>query len=438
MRILLLALLACRGAEAPRELPADSPPEVLAEGAAVLDRSWVAELARDPSRFSELVGPERAGWILLHRNALEQARSAGGAPGERARQELADLHAALARLSGRAWINVLNAWSERSGLPGGSAITWFGGLAALELGLDDQAVEWLTEAQDADSAPVREAATALLKTLSLDRPLPPDLSNPLITRFNLHVEARRTGDVADLLELADEPLWSEKGNGDTRRTFYDPQLHWTLARAWSQASPAPLDDLQALLFSGCIDAADLQAERQRLAQGGQPDARCATAPSWSALEVASRPGPTDDPQAARDRVRRMDELIANWKKGLLASVDPTGQELVQNLALVEILRSRALLAQARHALEADHPAEAAALAQLAMDMGSPRTVSPLNPPLLYATLAEANLDLGHTREALDSLQVLSTAFPLAREVDEIVGDLAILQGLDRQGDSKEN
>ena len=63
----------------------------------------------------------------------------------------------------------------------------------------------------------------------------------------------------------------------------------------------------------------------------------------------------------------------------------------------------------------------------------------MNLPGLYAVQATAQLRSGHVREALDSLHVL-TGPPLseAHGVDEIVGDLAILRGLDRQGDSKEN
>jgi len=46
--------------------------------------------------------------------------------------------------------------------------------------------------------------------------------------------------------------------------------------------------------------------------------------------------------------------------------------------------------------------------------------------------------LGRTREALDVLVLLEGGYPEVAPLKELVGDLAVLQGLDRQGDSKEN
>jgi hypothetical protein len=57
---------------------------------------------------------------------------------------------------------------------------------------------------------------------------------------------------------------------------------------------------------------------------------------------------------------------------------------------------------------------------------------------LQAILIEAQLRTGHTREALDCIQPLLAAYPAATGLNEVLGDLAILQGLDRYGDSKEN
>jgi len=62
----------------------------------------------------------------------------------------------------------------------------------------------------------------------------------------------------------------------------------------------------------------------------------------------------------------------------------------------------------------------------------------LNPPTLFAVSAAANLRTGRTREALDALEVLVGAYPEIKGLDETVGDLAVLQGLDRAGDSREN
>ena len=58
--------------------------------------------------------------------------------------------------------------------------------------------------------------------------------------------------------------------------------------------------------------------------------------------------------------------------------------------------------------------------------------------LLFAVLATANLQTGHTREALDALQVLVGPWPEVTGLDELVGDLAVLEGIHRSGDSREN
>jgi hypothetical protein len=127
-----------------------------------------------------------------------------------------------------------------------------------------------------------------------------------------------------------------------------------------------------------------------------------------------------------------------WRHNIGKELTDDGAELLDGLNLAGILRSRFLLALARYALVADHPRQALAVIQMAMDLENPRKIGPLNPPGFFAATAEAQLLAGHTREALDALQVLSDAYPELAGVDEVVGDLAILQGLDRHGDSKEN
>ena len=93
---------------------------------------------------------------------------------------------------------------------------------------------------------------------------------------------------------------------------------------------------------------------------------------------------------------------------------------------------------ADEALNQGHPKQAVVLVQYAMDLNAPRTLGPVNGPTHFAVLAQAHLESGHTREALDALEVLARSYPEAVGADEILGDLAILEGLDRQGDSKEN
>jgi hypothetical protein len=105
---------------------------------------------------------------------------------------------------------------------------------------------------------------------------------------------------------------------------------------------------------------------------------------------------------------------------------------------VQQYQSRVLLAWARQALDQNRPHEALAFAQIAIDVERSREITPVNAPGIFAVLAEADLRTGRTRESLDALEVLSSRFPEVEGLDETIGDLAILQGLDRHGDSKEN
>ena len=58
--------------------------------------------------------------------------------------------------------------------------------------------------------------------------------------------------------------------------------------------------------------------------------------------------------------------------------------------------------------------------------------------MIITQRAAAQLGMGQTREALTSLAPIKNHHPEAQALLEWLGDLAVLQGLDRQGDSKEN
>ncbi|MEL6350094.1 MAG: hypothetical protein AAFV53_43745, partial [Myxococcota bacterium] len=75
---------------------------------------------------------------------------------------------------------------------------------------------------------------------------------------------------------------------------------------------------------------------------------------------------------------------------------------------------------------------------MAMDMQGGRQIGALNPPGLFVLLAEANLRTGRSREALDMLDPLKEAYPEVKGLNETLGDLVVLEGLERIGDSKEN
>jgi len=122
---------------------------------------------------------------------------------------------------------------------------------------------------------------------------------------------------------------------------------------------------------------------------------------------------------------------------LLAVASDDGAALITEIGLIERLRAEVLVARARRDLRAGHPHRALATLSLARDVTS-REIGPSNGLSLIALLAEANLSAGRAREALDALQILTAARPEARGAQELVGDLSVLRGLDRQGDSKEH
>ncbi len=417
----------------------EAPTALGAPDTAVLDASWVGQLVTTPATFTALVNDNRMGWVALHANRLPAARLAGGASGARASGALAGLYGDLARVDALAWQAMVETWEGRTGLPPGSAVTWFVGLAALESGDTEQARAWFAKAAEADDPAVAAAAVVLAEQTDLSSAAIDDDSNPLLQRVRAHREARRSVSLMGLLEEGVRPIWEETTEAGHTRSFYDPQLNWTAeAVLQTEADGGTADGMEALIFTGCPTEADLEAERERIAAGGARGTACALAPSWARLGVDTSLGEEDDPEAAREIVRSLDRAVDAWRKEVSSELSADGAELVDRLNLPGVLRSRFLLALSRHALAAGHPRQALAIVQMGMDLEHPRTIGPLNPPGFFATTAEAHLLTGHTREALDALQVLSDAYPELAGVDEVVGDLAILQGLDRHGDSKEN
>ena len=399
-----------------------------------LDTSWVGQMALEPGSFRTLVESDRNGWAAYHSGQLEKAAAQGGDVGARAHRDLAELHARLGVLETLTWTNIVATWDARSGLPKDSGITWFAALAALESGQDDQGAQWLAMAREVPYPPVSEAASTL-STLELDASHL-DSENSLLKRVATHAAARRNGDVSALMKDARRPLLVESAAGH-ERPFYDPQLPWTLAISHAAAAgEIPKDSLSAAIFSGCPSENEARSEL-RSHPAGTMGPHCASDVLWQALGLDLNLGDSDDADRVRVLAREADAVLDAWRESLAARATEEGRALLEDLQLVPLLRGRMLLAQARRALQAGHPRQAQALLLLARDLSHPRDISPLNPPLLYALLAETHLRTGHTREALDALEVLVEAFPAEVGVDETVGDLAVLQGLDRRGDSKE-
>jgi len=406
---MILALsIACTGGE-PAEVAPPSP----------LDASWVGDVVGDPAGFDTMLGDHRAGWIAYHRSDLAEAVRLGGPPGDRAAHSLATLHFDLGGLNSAAWERSMATWQEKGELPKDSAIAWFAALAALEMGDTAAAEIWLGHAGQADDAQVRAAATALAARPELSGPLPGALGNPLLEQFNANVAAR-SGGQRDGLGI-DDAIWVEAA-GDHQREFYDPLRHYSLGAVYAQVGLVQ-SGAGAMLFGACLEEYSPTCHRDTV----------------GLLGIDGDLSGEDDPERARQLVRDLDVALDAWVAEQEDALSDDGLALLVDLALIPRLRAEVLLGLSRDALAQDHPRQALAMSQLALDLERPREVGPVNLPGLYAVLATANLRTGRTREALDNLHVL-TGSPLdeAHGVKEIVGDLAILQGLDRQGDSKEN
>lgn len=415
----LAALLACSGdgvETADREV---SP----------LDAGWPAELAGDPAAFVGLVEANRDGWVALHKGDLVAAHGAlEGTARARAARELSLTYADLDRLADTAWPRTFALWQERSGLEAGSALPVVAALEALDRGDGAAAEAWLARAEGASDPEVRALAEALAasEAAALE---PSSLEAGPGACLDQHLSVRETGALETLGDCGRAPLVTETSEAGSERRLYDPLVFRTLSLAWAvrAGDEAPGSDLGALIFSEHWTAADRVADR-----AGEPQ------PTLLALGLERSAPTADEVEWARERVRDLDQALDDWEASALEAAGDDGKAILSDLDLVGVYRSRLLTSWAREALAEGRPHQALAYAQLALDASSARSTGPLNSPSLFVVLADANLRTGRTREALDSLRPLEAAWPTIHGLDETIGDLVILEGLTRLGDSKEN
>jgi hypothetical protein len=191
--------------------------------------------------------------------------------------------------------------------------------------------------------------------------------------------------------------------------------------------------LAGRIFAPWPTADDLTTEMSTATSPGTVGAH---SPTLRKLGLGTNTSASDDADTAREEVRLLDAGLDTWRTELVAEATDEGRGLLDDLGLLERFRQEWLVTRARAALESDHPHQALAYLDLARDV-STREIGPRNSPALMALMAEAHLRLGHTREALDPLQLLADAHPETIGLRETLGDLAVLRGVDRNGDSKE-
>jgi hypothetical protein len=401
--------------------------------------STIDTLVRNPSLFQSEIQDSRAAWVAFHSGNLPEAIAFTGDeysnPRGRAAAEMAALHFRLAQVQTEALVTLANSQVD-VGRP--SALPLFAHIAQAELtnagfsSSEGDDSSWLSVSMGSTLPEVAEAAS-LLSSDHLG-----DSGNPIADRYLSHQTERESVELSHSSPLYDAvnlPLW-ELGS----IKLYDPQTHFTFGLIYQmEAERLQSSGLSAALFSPCPNGEAARVsneERQELRHG----INCADQISAIGVDedfISAMMDGEDDLQTARTLVHQVDERLDEWSAAAVRTASPDGVALLTSLSLVESFRAKLLVSVAADLLNKGRPRQALAIAQATLDITSPRMVSATNPALLFAVLAHAQLLTGHTREALDALEVLSETFPSVITVDETVGDLAVTEGLHRIGDSKE-
>jgi len=432
MSFVLATLVAC-GGQAVEEL------DELPFG---FEGSTINTLITEPALFQAEIQDSRDAWVAIHRGDLTEAVALSGEAlansRARAAAELSSLHYRLAQIQAEALVSLAETQSPTAR---GTALSLLSHIAIHEMSdagfsynfnLEGD-YPWLTEALDSNVDHVSAAAVYLHPE---NQAIPVE-DNPFLQRLSMHgeaIEARDTGSLQALYEAVRAPLWEL---GSIR--LYDPQTHFTLGNIYQlEAEKHQVTGLSSALFSPCPNQISAQSSSNpNVLRNGDT---CADQLIEIGLEsgvVSAMLEGEDDLQTARTLVHHVDEVLDGWRNVALRTASPDGAALLTSLSLVENLRAKLLVSVAGNLLNLERPHQALAIAQATLDITNPREVSSTNPALLFAVLAHAQLRTGHTREALDALEVLSENFPSVITVDETVGDLAVVEGLHRIGDSKE-
>jgi hypothetical protein len=402
--------------------------------------STIDILVRNPAIFQSEIQDSRAGWVAFHNGNLAEAVSLDGEefsnPKGRAAAELAALHFRLAQVQSEALISLAE---SQENIGRATALPLFAHIAQLEMtdsGFTSTGDStWLSASIESTLPEVAEAAT-LLSAQGLEES---GQMNPFTARYLRHQRERTAGQTDSnpdaQADVVVAPLWELESI-----RLYDPQTHFTLAHIYQmEAERLRSSGLSAALFSPCPNS-ETASGASRESQALRLGAPCADQLTHIGVDtelITAMIDGEDDLQSARTLVHRVDEILDEWSNAAAHTASPDGVALLTSLSLVESFRAKLLVSLAGDLLNQGRPHQALAVAQATLDITNPRSVSVTNPALLFAVLAHAQLRTGHTREALDALEVLSQIFPSVITVDETVGDLAVVEGLHRLGDSKE-
>ncbi len=447
----VLAALVASSACSPDSGPATTDP------APVVQAAWWRQLATEPEAFSEIVANRKAGWVALHRHdhaAAHQALVSSTSTTDRAgaaRAALGEalLHGDLARLVDHANRERQAALLDRgapSGALGPAIAAWGAGCSPAKGGplpVEGDLAAWFAEhtPKPVDAYPGHPPP-------SPSPPMPANTPDALRDHVSLHRRVL-SGDaeaMKDLYSTAGRPVATEAAEG-FERTHVDPCIDATLSAAWSLrardvvggpgGSLGELADaldaagLAGSLFAPWPSVADIPlGERDRPLWGTE------YAEFWALPNGLSLPL-DGDLQSTRDAAAAVSAWADQEAAAAAAASVGEGSSLLAGLSPVAGYRQGVLVAAARDALLLGRPQQALVLLETAHDV-THREVGATNAPHLFVLLAEARLRTGRTRQALDALAPLTARVPTVHSAQELVGDLAVLQSIDRIGDSKES
>ena len=405
MRSAALAILVTCGALGACSSPPVSPPAT-EEVKPLPPKAWFTRIVRDPQLFVALMATtSRDGWIALHNYDFKGAIA-----------HFKPNNATSIRARGRATRDLWLLYADLDRVASLVQNQRFAGEAA-------------------NTSPLTTLAVEIAQHCG-------DFAHPAWNTFRTserraaHLRALQ-GDLQSFESLAQEPLMVEYQE-DFNRVFFDPCVARTLEAYWESQTVTLSEHFQQNEAS-----LELTLFGPVLEWDGSLDAFSGSTASAEAAENSGDPLASSTPvsveqqlKTARTQAEQIDSTVGSWQAELKAAAGPQGSALLTDLALLDRFRHETLTVAARHLLQLEHPHGAVFLLQHGKDTTT-EPISPTNSPHALALSAEAALKTGRARQALDALQPLASAYPELSGLKELTADLAIAQGLDRQGDSKE-
>lgn len=388
------------------------------------DLGWATRIVQEPAGFNALMLTGRDTWIRLH--AHDYSWHEVDHKGWQRRLALLELRLDLQRVATTATDTLVTTWIARGTLEDD--------LGARTVRAAARACQVQAEAMADGAPPSRERIAPLVTDL------PADEQRAVLEASRFQQRIWETDDhqplKAHIQRRHIDGLWMFGPDRPTSSTFVDlykePSADEEAGRTWQDP---------CLAWHGMYALYKTDHPRDGLAAAA-PDALSTTLFSARGVDptqlgLSVDVPDVDDPEAAREEVRRMDHILDGTRALLEAQADPDGLAVLQQVRPLAHLRQDVLVDRARRDLRAGHHRRAYATLLLARDV-TEREIGVANGPALFALLAEANLRAGRSREALDALQPLVARFPETAATREIVSDLVVLEGMDRTGDSKEH